>query len=114
MVGKQKLHDTTSGDSGLLTLGNNLKVWSDVGGTGSEWLWGTLDFDQAHSAVSSYRESLVIAESWDFHTSFGTGLENGVGGIHGDWLTVDEDVEVVVEGLRWSEEPLRCLNQGLL
>jgi len=78
MVGKQKLHNTTSCDSSFLTLGNNFKIWSDVGGTSSEWLWSSLDLHQTHSTVSSDRESLVIAESWDLNSSLGTGLEDSV------------------------------------
>ena len=32
MVGEQELHDTTSGNPGLLRLGDHLEVWSHISG----------------------------------------------------------------------------------
>jgi len=112
VVGQQKLHDTSSGNPGLLTLGNDFEVWSDIGGTSSQWLGSPLDLDQAHSAVSSHGQSLVIAKSWDFDSGLGAGLEDGVRGIDRHRLSVDIHIEVVVKGLRRSEKSLRGFDQG--
>ena len=53
MVGQEELHDSASGLSGGLRLGDDLDVGHDLSGTGGDWLGGALDFDEAHSAVSS-------------------------------------------------------------
>ena len=42
---------------------------------GSGYLDGSFDFYKAHPAVSCYRESVMVAEPWDFHPGLSTCLE---------------------------------------
>jgi len=104
MVGKEELHDTASSDSCLLRLSDDLKVRSDLSSTRGDGFWRALDLDKAHSAVASYRQSLVVAETRDFHSCFDTSLVDGVRAVHLDWLVVDVDVEQLVCGLTGSKE----------
>ena len=78
MVGKEELHDAASSDSCLLRLSDDLEVWSDLSSARGDGLWGALNLDEAHSAVTSYRQSLVVAETRDFDSCFDTSLVDGV------------------------------------
>lgn len=104
MVGKEELHDAASSDSCLLRLSDDLEVWSDLSSTGGDGLWRALDLDKAHSAVSSHRESLVVAETRDFDSCFDTSLVDGVRAVHLDWLVVNVDIEQLVSGLTRSKD----------
>jgi hypothetical protein len=69
MIGKEEFHYTTSGNSCSFGFGDNFEVWSDLCGTGSKRLWCSLYLHQTHSAVTGNRESLVVAESWNFNST---------------------------------------------
>jgi len=78
MIGKKEFHYTTSGHSGPFRFGDDFEIWSNLGCTGSKRLWSSLYLDQAHSAVTGDRESLVVAKSWNFNSCLGACLENSV------------------------------------
>jgi len=78
MVRKKELHHTTTGYSGPLRLCEHFEIWTHVGSTRCDWLWRAFNFNEAHAAVASNRESLMVAESRNFDASFLAGLENGV------------------------------------
>ena len=45
-------------------------------------LYGPLHLHKAHSTIPSHRESIMVAESWNFYPSHGTGLHTDVDEIH--------------------------------
>lgn len=57
-----------SSDPGLLRSGDDFQIWSNLSGARGQWLRRALNLDKAHSAVSSDRETLVIAKSGNFDT----------------------------------------------
>lgn len=95
VICKQKLHDTTSCNSSSFRFGKNLKLWSNLSGTSSEWLWHTFTLNKAHSAVSSHRKSFMVAETRDFDTGFGASLENSVRAINFNGFAINVHVEPV-------------------
>jgi hypothetical protein len=50
-----------------LTFVAHEAIYRDYTRSLSYGLWGAFNFDKAHSAVTSNRESLMIAESWDLN-----------------------------------------------
>jgi len=74
-----------------------------MSGASSLWLWHTLELNQAHSAVTSHRKSLMIAKSWNLHSGLCARLEGCVGAINLNRLTINVDVESLSQVLRWSE-----------
>lgn len=54
----------------------------------------------------------MVAESWDFNTCFSACLVDGVGGIDRYGLSVNVDVEHVVQALGWSEISLRKADEA--
>ena len=45
-------------------------------------LYGPLHLHKAHSTIPSHRESIMVAESWNFYPSHCTGLHTDVDEIH--------------------------------
>ena len=82
MVSEQELHDTTSGNSRLLRLGDDLEVRTNLGSARSDRLGHTLALNETHTAVTSNRESLVIAETRDLNTGLSARLIDSVGAIN--------------------------------
>ena len=103
MISEEEFHDTTSSYSGLLRLGDNLHVRSNLSSARGNRLGDTLDLNQAHSAVTSDRESLVIAESGNFNTTLCASLINSIRAINFNRLIVNIDVECVISSSRGHE-----------
>lgn len=114
VVSQKEFHDTASSDPGLLGSGDDFQIWSNLSGAGCQWLWRALNLDEAHSAVSSHREALVIAKSGNFNSSLSAGLINGVGGIDRDWLAINVDIELLVHSIGRSEKSLIHLHKAKL
>lgn len=93
-----------SGDPGSLGLGDDLEVWSHLRGARCLRLWHTLELDEAHSAVTCYRESLMVAETGDLDAGLRARLVHRVGAIDFDWLAVDVNIESLCQVLGWSED----------
>ena len=45
-------------------------------------LYGPLHLHKAHSTIPSHRESIMVAESWNFYPSHCTGLHTDIDEIH--------------------------------
>ena len=82
MVSEQELHDTTSGNSRLLRLSDDLEVRTNLSSAGSDRLRHTLALNETHTAVTSDRESLVIAEARDLNTGLSARLIDSVSAVN--------------------------------
>jgi hypothetical protein len=77
----------------------DLEIWSDLSCAGCKGLWCTLDLDQAHSAVTCYRQPLMVTESGDFNPCFSACLKDGVRSVDRNGLSINVNVELGVEVL---------------
>lgn len=87
-----------------LGLGEDLEVRSDLGGARSQRLWHTFALNEAHSAVASHGQPLVVAEARDLHARLSARLIDGVRAIDFHGFAVDVDIEPVRQALRWPED----------
>ena len=71
-----------SGDPGLLTLGDDLQIWTHIVGAGGYWLGGALHLDQAHTAVSSHGQPLVVAEAGNLDSGLLARLVDRIGTVN--------------------------------
>lgn len=114
MVSQKEFHNTASGDPSLLGSGNDFQIWSNLGGARSQWLWRALNFDEAHSAVSSHRKALVIAKSGNFNSCLSACLINGIGSIDANWLAININIELLIHSIGRSEKSLVHLHKTKL
>jgi hypothetical protein len=80
VVGQQELHDTLTGlvDEGRIGLDNHARL--DGPCARGDGLGGTLDFDEAHTTVTSDHELLVVTVAGDGRASLFAGLDEGGAG----------------------------------
>jgi len=80
VVGEEELHDTFA--SFVDEWGVGLDPHSGLyrPGAGGDGLWGSFDFDQTHTTVSSNHELLVVAISWNDSSSLFACLNKGRSG----------------------------------
>jgi len=67
MVCEEELHDSLASLLGDGSVGLDLHSRRGGHGTGSHWLGGLLDLNQAHATVASNGQTLVVTETWDLN-----------------------------------------------
>jgi hypothetical protein len=107
VVGEQKLHDASSGQTGGFGVGVDFHGGGDLRAAAGDWFGGLLDFDETHSAVAGYFEAFVVAEAGYFDAVFLGGLEDGEVVVDLVRLVVDEDFDFFGrEGREGAEQTL--------
>jgi len=74
VVGEEEFHDTLTGLVNEGRIGLDSHTGLNGPSAGSDWLWGSLDFDQTHTTVSGNHELLVVAVSGNRCTGLFAGL----------------------------------------
>ena len=78
--------------SGIFRGGMDFHGWGHLRAARCNRFWCFLYFDEAHSAIASYFESFVVAESGDLNIVFLGCLEDGEVVIDLVGFVVDEDL----------------------
>lgn len=92
MINQQELHDTLPGLASQVRVGLDPPALHDRHRAGGDWLQLLLDLHQAHPAVPSDCQPLVVAEPGDLYPDLGRRLENRRSRRNLHWLVVDEQL----------------------